>query len=488
LSSIKNRLVLLFFAITLAAMAFVYVYVAPSLGSSLRKDHLDSLAIAANGFTHHPVEHAEHRQPMSSEELIGYVDDAAAISSDRVTVIAIKWVGSGARATPTATYLADSSAASPEAMNVSHVNFLHLAREAAREGRLLTGSVDSADGPVGEAAKPIKEPGGRVIEAVVFSSSLSDVDHSVALIRGRILLAGSIALVLSLLAVYLVARALSLRVGRLESSARRVAAGDFSASFSVDSRDELGKLAGTLDSMRRQLAELDSARERFIATASHELRTPIFSLGGFIELIQDEDLDEETRAQFFTQIREQVERLGKLTTRLLDLSRLESGGLELHPSRADLGEIVEAVSAEFIPALAAHSSELRRLEGEEPAIALCDPERVAQILRVLIDNAIKHTPKGTPISVSVSSSGGRARLAVEDSGLGLDPGAVERVFEPFYTSGAIQGSGLGLAIAHELAERMGGSLEVESSPGRTVFTLALLAAEVKEAELAHRPG
>ena len=100
MSSIKNRLVLLFFSITLAAMAFVYVYVAPSLGSSLRKEHLDSLAIAANGFTHHPVEHAEHRQPMSSEELTGYVDDAAAISSDRVTVIAIEWAGSGPSAAP----------------------------------------------------------------------------------------------------------------------------------------------------------------------------------------------------------------------------------------------------------------------------------------------------------------------------------------------------------------------------------------------------
>ncbi len=133
--------------------------------------------------------------------------------------------------------------------------------------------------------------------------------------------------------------------------------------FAVDSGDELGQLARALDSMQRQLAELDSARERFIATASHELRTPIFSIGGFLELIQDEELDEETRRQFLGQVRTQVERLGQLATGLLDLSRLEAGALELRSEEVDLAEIVQMVSAEFIPALAQHDSELRQRAG-----------------------------------------------------------------------------------------------------------------------------
>ena len=89
--------------------------------------------------------------------------------------------------------------------------------------------------------------------------------------------------------------------------------------------------------MQRQLAQLDTARKQFIASASHELRTPIFSLGGFLELLEDEDLDEATRAQFLAQVRGQVERLRKLATELLDLSRLEAGGLELRPEPTDLG-------------------------------------------------------------------------------------------------------------------------------------------------------
>ena len=157
----------------------------------------------------------------------------------------------------------------------------------------------------------------------------------------------------------LVARALSRRVeAGWSDAARRVAQGDFTARFDVAARDELGQLARALDDMQRQLAELETARKRFIATASHELRTPIFSLGGFLELLEDEDLDEETRALFIRQLREQVDRLGSLATDLLDLSRLEAGSLELRPERTDLRELARAVAAEFAPALAAHDSHL----------------------------------------------------------------------------------------------------------------------------------
>jgi two-component system, OmpR family, sensor kinase len=279
--------------------------------------------------------------------------------------------------------------------------------------------------------------------------------------------------VIALAAGYLVARALSQRVGRLESAARKVAAGDFSNPIRADSDDELGQLAAAFDDMQNQLARLDRARKRFIASASHELRTPIFSLGGFLELLEDEELDEETRAAFLRQLRVQVDRLGKLATDLLDLSRLEAGSLELRPERTDVGELAKAVAAEFTPALAAHESHLEvRLAGSSVQ-ALCDPERVAQIMRILLDNALSHTPAGTDVVVAASQDNGRARLAVTDFGPGIRRGELDRVFEPFYTSDDAQGSGLGLAIAHELAERMEGDLRAESSSGRTTFALEL---------------
>ena len=261
--------------------------------------------------------------------------------------------------------------------------------------------------------------------------------------------------------------------GALEQAAERVAGGDFSHPIPVESNDEIGELALAFNDMQRQLAQLDSARKRFIATASHELRTPIFSLGGFLELLEDEELDEETRAAFLRQLRQQVDRLGKLTTELLDLSRLEAGSLELRPEPTDIGDLAKTVAAEFTPALAAHESHLElRLTGGRVE-ALCDPERVAQIMRILIDNALNHTPAGTDVVLAATRRNGRVRLSVTDFGTGIRRGDLERVFEPFYTSDDAQGSGLGLAIAHELADRMEGDLSAESVPGRTTFALEL---------------
>jgi len=310
---------------------------------------------------------------------------------------------------------------------------------------------------------------------IVYSAPLADVKRTVSTVRHEALVAGAIALALALLASYAVAHALARRVARLELAVRQVAEGDFSRRIPVDSGDELGRLAGAFNDMQQQLQQMDLARKKFIATASHELRTPVFSLGGFVELLEDEELDPETRRRFLDQVRNQVQRLHKLSVDLLDLSRLESGSLELRPEEVDLGELTRSVSGEFEPALAQHDSQLElRLPGGRSAIwAQCDPVRVAQIMRILIDNALTHTPPGTQIVVIARRQNGSVNLSVRDDGEGIDPAVRRRIFEPFYTADDAQGSGLGLAIASELAERMAGQLSVTSDAGATTFTLEI---------------
>src|SRR3712207_473066 len=226
--------------------------------------------------------------------------------------------------------------------------------------------------------------------------------------------------------------------------------------------------------MQRQLGELDSARKRFIATASHELRTPIFSLGGFLELLADEDLDEETRTQFIEQVRGQVDRLGKLTLELLDLSRLDAGALELRTETTDLGALAREVAAEFTPAIQRHDAKVSVEDAAGGIEVECDPERVAQVLRILMDNALVHTPPGTAITLTADRVDGEARVTITDTGLGIKRQTMPHIFEPFFTSNDdAQGAGLGLTIASELAERMAGRLEARSMPGATEFTLVL---------------
>jgi signal transduction histidine kinase len=264
-------------------------------------------------------------------------------------------------------------------------------------------------------------------------------------------------------------------VGRLKDAARKVADGNFETTIPVASvgGGELGQLARTFNEMQKRLAELDSARKQFIANASHELRTPIFSLGGFVELLEEEDPSPEEREEFVRTMRQQIERLTKLTADLLDLSQLDAGAVVMQAGRVDLTELAREIAREFGPRADLRGSPLELRTPEQPAVAHGDPDRVRQIIRILLDNALTHTPEGTKVTVTTYSANRRAELTVSDEGSGIPQRAQSRIFERFYTADTAGGSGLGLAIATELAQRMDGRITISSSRRYTAFTLDL---------------
>ncbi|MBV9465460.1 MAG: HAMP domain-containing histidine kinase [Solirubrobacterales bacterium] len=459
--SLSNRLALVFSAITLLAVGGLYLYVAPGLQTRLLSEKLHQLATAAKADSA-PIVDTVGATDLASV-VSARVERAALMSGDRVTLLSVNEAPGGAQLPP----VADSS--NPAA--TGELAF-PVAYRAAANGQPATGMESAKSGEVAEAASPVSFA-GHLAAVIVYSAPVSDVLHSVAIVHHEILVAGAVALLLALVGGYLTANAVAQRVKRLERAAEEVAAGNFNHPIAVDSTDELGQLAVAFNAMQRQLAQLELARKKFIATASHELRTPIFSLGGFVELLEDEDLDLETRQRFLEQVKQQVERLRKLSVDLLDLSRLESGSLELREEEVDLGELTRSVSGEFEPTLHQHDSHLELRLAARRIDAQCDPVRIAQIMRILIDNALTHTPAGTRIVVTAARNDGRVRLAVRDDGDGIDRDALPRIFEPFFTADDAQGSGLGLAIASELADRMSGRLSVNSAPGETVFTLEI---------------
>lgn len=467
--SLRARLTLGFFLLAVGAVGLVAAAVLPGLEKRLVDAKLADLEQLSSQYA--PRLRRAVGTQVPQKDLKDLVRRTADTVGTRVTVVIVVYSGEDISVEPTT----DSASERDVSLDFA------AAVDAARTGRTARGTESGPNGRVGEFAQPFlfrnRETGTRRVgRVVVFSSPLRDVDASVAVVRRRLLYSGGAAALLALLAGFLVARGIARRVADVEAGARRVASGDFDARFPVDRDDELGELSRTLDGMRRQLAELDDARKRFIATASHELRTPIFSLGGFLELLADEDLDPDTRTEFLKLVREQVARLSRLAVDLLDLSKLEAGSLELRPEPTDVSELARRITQEFTPALAAHDSHLElRVPGGAggEVIAMCDPERVAQVMRILIDNAIIHTPSGTDMVVSASRRDGFVRFGVGDFGPGIHRTMLPHIFEPFITSDDAQGSGLGLAIAHELAERMAGELVVESQPGRTTFTLEL---------------
>jgi len=291
--------------------------------------------------------------------------------------------------------------------------------------------------------------------------------------KGAITVGALIALVPALVTGIYFATVATQRIRKIQDAAHKVAEGDFGARIPVDSSGQLGQLARTFNEMQRRLAELDNARKQFIANASHELRTPIFSLGGFVELLEEDEPTPEEREEFVRTMRQQIDRLTKLTADLLNLSQLDAGGIVMVPDSVELTEIARSVAREFGPRADLRGSRLELRAPDHQVMATADPERVRQIVRILLDNALTHTPEGASVTVTVYSVNRRAELTVSDDGAGIPQRVQGRIFERFYTAKPSGGSGLGLAIARELAQRMDGRISITSTRRFTAFTLDL---------------
>ena len=268
---------------------------------------------------------------------------------------------------------------------------------------------------------------GTVVIVYLYTVTIGGAGGAV---KGEILLGGLIAVAVATALGLYYAQLAARNISRLQDAARKVADGNFETTIPVASVGQLAPLARTFNEMQRRLAELDIARKVFIANASHELRTPIFSLGGFVELLEEDDPSPAEREEFVRTMRQQIERLTKLTTDLLDLSQLDAGAMVMTAGSVDLGDLAREAAREFGPRAEGHGSRLQLRTAERPVIALADRERVRQIIRILLDNALTHTPEGTEVSVTAnSSSRRRAELIVSDQGPGIPQRVQGRIFE-----------------------------------------------------------
>jgi signal transduction histidine kinase len=333
--------------------------------------------------------------------------------------------------------------------------------------------------------------GERMQWVLVVRKSLSEVNSAVSTVRTAFLIAALVALALTLmLGVPLSARIVR-RLRVLRQAAVRLAtegpAADVDLPVDRD-RDEVGDLARTFALMQRQLLHQEEARRAFVATASHELRTPLATLDGMLELL-DEDLsssdpDLHDAQDLLDRARAQSKRLGRLAADLLDLSRLDAE-VELRSEPVELAELSRAVLAEFDLGTADRSITTVLDDGPGPVWALGDPGSVAQIVRILLDNALRMSPDGSEVTIELRN-GEAASLSVRDRGPGVPREERDLIFQRFIrgrqTAGQ-SGFGLGLAIGRELAERMGGDLVLEEHDGPGArFTLRLPVAQAPQIE------
>jgi signal transduction histidine kinase len=310
-------------------------------------------------------------------------------------------------------------------------------------------------------------------------------EHDRSILLTMLLFASLLAVGFSLYGAAPLAR----RVEQLRRGTARLADGDLGAEVPAEGRDELAKLAEDFNRMAQRLAEAsdrekeaEKSRRDLVAAVSHDLRTPLTSASALIEAVADGVVeDPETQARYLASARSELEKLGRLVEDLFELSRIDAGALRLNLEVASLGDLISDTLSGF-----KYQAENRgvRLVGEvadgvDPVLA--NPPRLQRVLYNLVSNALRHTPADGAVFLRAEPAGGMVRVEVSDTGEGIAPEDLPRVFESSFRGERSRtrtptgdGAGLGLAIARGLIEAHGGEISVESRPGhgsRFWFTL-----------------
>jgi two-component system sensor histidine kinase BaeS len=352
-------------------------------------------------------------------------------------------------------------------------------------------SISSADFTVESAAVMVGgQQVGRVdIYAPRSARAAAEDAYQSALTRNLIIaaaIAGALALLLSLL----VSRRITRPLEELTDAAGDVSAGNLDVRVSPRGDDEVAALAAAFNSMADRLARDEQWRRDMTSDLSHELRTPLATIQSRVEAIEDGVLP--PTPENLRVIGEEVERLGRLLGALRSLNELESEDLSVEHEPVDLAETAAAAADRYRPAFAAKSVGLS--DDLRPAMVLGDRDRLLQVVGNLLDNALKFTPAGGHVAVTVDSvagpgvtvgalsgpAGAAVRLTVTDDGPGIDPIDLPFVFDRFYRAHGARGTsgaGLGLAICRGLVEAQGGSIVAgDSASGGASFTVLLPAA------------
>ncbi len=256
--------------------------------------------------------------------------------------------------------------------------------------------------------------------------------------------------------------------------------GDFSTRIPVEGKDEAAQLGKSLNEMAEQLRGLEDTRRSFVANVSHELRSPLTSMKGFLEAMQDGTIPPENYPEYIGIVLNETRRMVTLVNDLLDLARIESGTIQLNFEVFDVNELIRRTLLTFEARLVENEMEMEVRFAQEQCLVFADATQIGQVLRNLIDNAIKYSPKGRALFVSTYSMRKTVYVTVRDTGIGIPQEDVPHVFDRFYkvekahTPAPQMGSGLGLSIVKRIIESHGQSITVRSARGRgTQFTFTL---------------
>jgi signal transduction histidine kinase len=328
--------------------------------------------------------------------------------------------------------------------------------------------------------------GEKVYGGIILHAPIEGIEKTFGQMRETILWATLFGVLLSTAMVSYLSWSISRPRRTIERTAAEIGRGNYAERVRVDTSDEIGDVAQTINTMAEKLERVEQERQHleqvrndFLANVSHELRTPLTAMQGFLEALQDGLVeDEEARQKYYAVMYTETMQVNRLVDDLMDLMKLENNEVNLAKFPVDVAEVMNKVAFSF------------RAEAEEKGLAIAvdaednlpkiyaDRDRVAQILKNFVKNAVKFTEQGE-IRLSAAAEESYVRIQVADTGIGISQEDVHRIWERFFKvdrgrSKNNKGTGLGLAIVKELVERHDGKWKVESEPGvGSTFTVWL---------------
>ena len=340
---------------------------------------------------------------------------------------------------------------------------------------------DTADGGASYVAiaSAAMEAQGKTIGALVLSLPVDELQNALETVEKQLMTVFLIVAGAAMAAALMLSGMLTRPIKALTQTIRRMGRGDLSARVNVCASGELKELAESYNAMAEQIEHLDKSRSQFVSNASHELKTPLATMKLLLEnMLYQPDMPPELRTEFMQDINHEIDRLSGIITDLLTLTQMDSHASPLQVTRVNLSALTEETAHTL--QIAAEQKKQTFTADIAHGIAMDgDQGKLTQIFYNLMDNAIKYTPEGGHIAVTLTQSGAEAVFAVTDDGIGIPEADQKHIFERFYRvdkarSRATGGTGLGLSIVRQLAAMHGGTVSVSSQPGQgATFTVTL---------------
>ena len=340
-------------------------------------------------------------------------------------------------------------------------------------------AVDGTEGEYAALCAARMDLNGETLGALLLSTPVTGLRNAIVTVERQLLTVFIATAAAALIAALVFAVTLTRPVKALTSTIRRMGRGDLSARVKVRGSGELRELAESYNAMAEKIENFDRSRSQFVSNASHELKTPLATMKILLEnLIYQPDMPQELREEFMQDMNHEIDRLTGIITDLLTLTQMDSHDTALKMEELDLSALTEETLHTLQPAADKAGQQLTAQIAPDVRLA-ADRTKLTQVIYNLTDNAIKYTPEGGRIAVTLSVKGRDAVLTVSDNGIGIPEADQAHIFDRFYRvdkarSRATGGTGLGLSIVRQLVQLHGGSISLTSAPDAgSTFTVTL---------------